>query len=196
MPSSIRHGRLAGLRLGRAQVIVLGTLLSVLAAPLAIAKDKKRSGSTGAAAGKSRAAKRPALEEKSDPKGFTIKVPPHATEKRDEWSTVYSANMLPDAAVITVTVSVETLDELTPVTSLEKAVEAVLAARPRGMTATISEQKELPRGYLVIIGPEYGTYAVDVIRNGKEVQVKAHCSGPASRLEELKVICLSVKPTK
>jgi hypothetical protein len=195
MPSSTRHGCLAGLRLGRAQVIVLGTLLSVLAAPLAIARDKKPSASTGAAAGKSRAAKRPTLEEKSDPKGFTIKVHPHASEKRDEWSTVYSAT-LPDASVITVTVSVETLDELTPVTSLEKAVEAVLAARPRGMTATISEQKELPRGYLVIIGPEYGTYAVNVIRNGKEVQVKAHCSGPASRLEELKEICLSVKPTK
>ena len=91
---------------------------------------------------------------------------------------------------------VETLDELTPITSLDKAVEAVLAARPRGMTATVSEQKELPRGYLVVIGPEYDTYAVNVIRNGKEVQVKAHCTGPSSRLEEIKELCLSVKPTK
>jgi hypothetical protein len=168
----------------------------MLAAPQVLAKEKKSSGSTGAPAGKSRAAKRPQLEEKSDPRGFTIKVPAHATEKRDEWSTVYSASLLPDAALINATVKVETLDELTPVTSLEKAVEAVLAARPRGMTATISEQKELPRGYLVIIGPEYDTYSVTVIRNGKEVQVKAHCSGPASRLEELKEICLSMKPTK
>jgi hypothetical protein len=196
MPSSSHTGRFAGLRLGRAQIIVLGTLLSVLASPQAIAGEKKSSKSTSASASKSRAAKGPALAEKSDPRGFTIKVPPASTEKRDEWSTSYNANLLPDGAVITVTVKVETLDELTPITSLDKAVEAVLAARARGLSGTVSEQKELPNGYLVIIGPEYDTYAIDVIRNGKEVQVKAHCTGPASRLEELKVICLSLKPTK
>ncbi|HVG59447.1 MAG TPA: hypothetical protein VNA24_12895 [Hyalangium sp.] len=195
MPSSSHNEHLAGRRLGRAQIILLGTLLSVLA-PQAIAKEKKPSKSTSASSSKSRAAKGTALEERSDPKGFTIKVPLTSTEKRDEWSTTYSANLLPDGAVLTVTVKVETLDELTPITSLDKAVEAVLAARTRGLTGTVSEQKELPNGYLVIIGPEYDTYAVDVIRNGKEVQVKAHCTGPASRLEELKGICLSLKPSK
>jgi hypothetical protein len=194
MPSSSHHGRLAGLRLERAPVIVLSALLCVLATHQAFAKEKKPSGSTAAA--RSRTAKRTALEERSDPKGFTIKVPVHATEKRDEWSTVYSASLLPDAALINVTVKVETLDELTAVTSLEKAVEAVLSSRPRGMTATISEQKELPGGYLVVVGPVYDVYAVDVIRNGKDAQVRAHCSGPTSRLQELKDICLSVKPTK
>ncbi len=194
MPSSSLHGRLAGLRLERAQVIVLSALLCALAAHQALAKEKKSSGSTTAS--KSRAAKRTALEQRSDPKGFTIKVPVHASEKRDEWSTVYSANLLPDAALINVTVKVETLDELTPVTSLETAIEAVLAARPRGMTATISEQKELPGGYLVVIGPVYDVYAVDVIRNGKDAQVRAHCSGPTSRLQDLKEMCLSVKATR
>ena len=91
MPSFSHNGRLAGLRLGRAHVIVLGTLLSVLAAPHALAKEKKPSRGTGASASKSRAAKGPALAEKSDPRGFTIKVPPASIEKRDEWSTAYSA---------------------------------------------------------------------------------------------------------
>lgn len=176
---------------------MLCTLLALLAAPLAAAKEKKPSGGTKAPASKPKASKRASLEERSDPKGFTIKLPENASEKRDEWSTLYSANLPPDGALLNVTVKVETLDELTPITSLEKAVEAVLAARPRGLTGTVSEQKELPGGgYLVIIGPEYDTYAVDVIRNGKEVQVKAHCTGPTSRLEELKEICLTVKPTK
>jgi hypothetical protein len=179
------------------QATVLSTLLFVLIAAAADAKEKKPTGSAKPpAAGKSRAPKRSPLVERSDPKGFTLKVPAEATEQRDEWSTSYSARLPPDSTLIKATVTVETLDELTPITSLDKAVEAVQAARPRGMRAAVSEQRELPKGYLVIIGPEYGTYAVDVIRNGKEVQVKAHCTGPASHLEEIKEMCLSVKPTK
>jgi len=180
-----------------AQALVLSTLFSALLATPAAAKEKKPAGSAKtSSAGKSSAGRRSQWLERSDPKGFTLKVPADAAEKRDEWSTTFSANLPPDSALIKVTVTVEALDELTPITNLDKAVEAVLAARPRGMKATVSEQKELPNGYLVVIGPEYDTYAVDVIRNGKEVQVKAHCTGPGSRLEELKELCLSVKPTK
>jgi hypothetical protein len=178
------------------QALVLSTLLSALLAAPASAKEKKPAGSAKTSSGKSGAGRRSNWVEKTDPKGFTLKVPIDATEKRDEWSTTYSATLPPDSALIKATVAVEALDELTPITNLDKAVEAVLSARPRGMKATVSEQKELPNGYLVIIGPEYDTYAVDVIRNGKEVQVKAHCTGPGSRLEELKELCLSVKPTK
>jgi len=173
------------------QALVLSTLLSALLAAPALAKEKKPSSSAKPGAGR-----RANWVEKSDPKGFTIRAPIDVSEKRDEWSTTYSATLPPDAALVKVTVSVDALDELTPITNLDKAVEAVLAARPRGMNATVSEQKELTNGYLVIIGPEYDTYAVDVIRNGKEVQVKAHCTGPGSRLEDLKELCLSVKPTK
>ncbi|HYH99903.1 hypothetical protein [Hyalangium sp.] len=178
------------------RAIVFCPLLTVLVATAAIAKEKKPTGSTRSSSSKSSAGKRPQLEERSDPKGFTLKVPGTTTEKRDDWTTTYSARLLPDGALVKATVTVDVLDELTPVTNLDKAVEAVLAARPRGMQATLSEQRELPNGYLVIIGPEYDTYAVTVIRNGKEVQVKAHCTGPSSRLEELKEMCLSVKPTK
>jgi hypothetical protein len=180
------------------QALVFGTLLSALLAAPAFAQEKKPKGSakTSSSSGKSSAGKQSQWLEKSDPKGFTLKAPADVTEKRDEWSTTFSATLPPDAALLKATVTVETLDEFTPVTNLDKAVEAVLAARPRGMKATVSEQKELPNGYLVIIGPEYDTYAVDVIRNGKEVQVKAHCTGPGTRLEEIKELCLSVKPTK
>jgi hypothetical protein len=179
------------------QALVLSTLLSALLAAPASAGEKKPAGSAKASSsGKSGAGKRSNWVEKSDPKGFTIKAPIDATEKRDDWSTTYSAILAPDSALIKAAVTVEALDELTPITNLDKALEAVIAARPRGTKATVSEQKELPNGYLVIIGPEYDTYAVDVIRNGKEVQVKAHCTGPGSRLEDLKALCLSVKPTK
>ncbi|WP_158501596.1 hypothetical protein [Vitiosangium sp. GDMCC 1.1324] len=54
----------------------------------------------------------------------------------------------------------------------------------------------MPRGYLVVIGPDYDTYSVDVTRNSKEGQLKAHCTGPSSHLKELKEMGLSVKPTK
>jgi hypothetical protein len=177
-----------------AAALVLCTLLSALLSVPASAKEKKSTGKSSSS--KSSGGKRPQWLEKSDPKGFTLKAPADVTEKRDEWTTTYSATLPPDAALLKAVVTVETLDEFTAVTNLDKAVEAVLAARPRGMQAAISEQKELPKGYLVIIGPEYDTYAVDVIRNGKEVQVKAHCTGPSARLEEIKELCLSVKPTK
>lgn len=178
------------------QALVLSPLLFALLAVPASAKEKKSTGSTKTSSGKSGGGKHAQWLERSDPKGFTIKTPADASEKRDEWSTTYVATLPPDASLLKASVTVETLDEFTAVTNLEKAVEAVLAARPRGMQATISEQKDLPNGYLVVIGPEYDTYAVDVIRNGKEVQVKAHCTGPSSRLEEIKALCLSMKPAK
>lgn len=179
------------------QALVLTALLSALLAVPASAKEKKPSGSAkSSSSSKSGGGRQDTWMERSDPKGYTIKMPADVTEKRDEWTTTYVATLPPDAALIKTSVSVEMLDEFTAVTNLDKAVEAVLAARPRGMQAAISEQKELPNGYLVIIGPEYDTYAVDVIRNGKEVQVKAHCTGPSSRLDEIKALCLSVKPTK
>jgi hypothetical protein len=179
------------------QALVLSPLLFALLAVPASAKEKKSTGSAkGSSSGKSSGGKHAQWMERSDPKGFTIKAPADASEKRDEWSTTYAATLPPDASLLKATVTVETLDEFTAVTNLEKAVESVLAARPRGMQATISEQKDLPNGYLVVIGPEYDTYSVDVIRNGKEVQVKAHCTGPSSRLEEIKAMCLSMKPAK
>lgn len=178
------------------QALVLSPLLFALLAVPASAKERKSTGSTKTSSGKQGGGKQSQWLERSDPKGFTIKAPADAQEKRDEWSTTYVATLPPDASLLKATVAVETLDEFTAVTNLEKAVEAVLAARPRGMQATVSEQKDLPNGYLVVIGPEYDTYAVDVIRNGKEVQVKAHCTGPSSRLEEIKALCLSMKPAK
>ncbi|KFE66517.1 hypothetical protein [Hyalangium minutum] len=178
------------------QALVLTTLLSALLAVPASAKEKKSTGSAKTSSSGKSGGRQGTWMERSDAKGYTIKMPADATEKRDEWTTTYVATLPPDAALIKTSVSVEMLDEFTAVTNLDKAVEAVLAARPRGMQASISEQKELPNGYLVVIGPEYDTYAVDVIRNGKEVQVKAHCTGPSSRLDELKELCLSVKPTK
>lgn len=176
------------------RAVVLGTLVSMLVATPAVAKEKKPAKS---AAGKSTASRNSSWAEKSDPKGFTIKVPGEATEKRDEWSTSYAVLLTGDAVKLNALIKVETLDELTPVNTLDKAVEAAIAQRPRGAPQpTITEQKEVPGGYLVVIGPDYDTYAVDLTRNGKEVQVKAHCTGPASHLKELKEMCLSVKPTK
>ncbi len=180
------------------RAMVLSTLLSVLIAPPALAKEKKPTKSAGhSSAAKASAAKHLQWVEKSDPKGFTLKVPGEASEKRDEWSTSYAVLLATDSAQLNATVKVETLDELTPVNSLDKAVAAAVSARPRGSPpANISEQREVPGGYLVVIGPDYDTYAVDVTRNGKEIQVKAHCTGPGSHLEDLKAMCLSVKPTK
>jgi hypothetical protein len=176
---------------------VLATLLCVGLATPAAAKEKKPTGSTKPApAAKPAAEKGPQWVEKSDPKGFTIKVPREFTEKRDEWSTSYSVLLAPDSAQLNTVVSVEMLDELTPVTSLEKAVSFITSKRPGGVKTTVAEQKEVPNGYLVIIGPDYDIYSVHVIRNGQETQVKAQCSGPGTRLRELKEMCLSVKPTK
>lgn len=188
-----QEGRMTSIR-----AIVLSTLLSVLVATPATAKEKNSTKSAGhAPASKSTARRGAPLVEKSDPKGFTLKVPGEATEKRDEWSTSYAVLLSADSAQLNATIKVETLDELTPINSLDKAVEAVLSARPRGSPkGNISEQREVPGGWLVVIGPDYDTYAVDVTRNGKEVQVKAHCTGPSSHLKELKDLCLSVKPTK
>jgi len=174
---------------------VLLALLSLCAAFAAHAAEKKSSGKP-AASRKSTADKRLQWEEKSDPKGFTLKVPREFTEKRDEWTTAYRVVLAPDSAQLNTVVSVEMLDELTPITSLEKAVAFVLSKRPAGVKTTIAEQQELPKGYLVVIGPDYDIFTLHVIRNGKEVQVRAQCSGPAARLKELKEMCLSVKPTK
>lgn len=177
--------------------LALSPLLFALIAVPAFAKEKKSTGSSkSSSSSKSGGGKHAQWLERSDPKGFTIKMPADASEKRDDWTTTYSATLPPDSSLVKTTVTVETLDEFTAVTNLDKAVEAVLAARPRGMQATIDDQRELPNGYLVIIGPEYDTYSVTVIRNGKEVQVKAHCTGPSSRLDDLKALCLSVRPTK
>jgi hypothetical protein len=171
----------------------LATLLSLCAAPPAAAGEKK---SRPAATRKPAADKGPPWEERSDPKGFTIKVPREYTEKRDEWSTSYRVVLAPDSAQFNTIVTVEMLDELTPITSLETAVAFITSKRPAGVKTTVAEQQEVPKGYLVVIGPDYDIYTVHVIRNGKEVQVKAQCSGPGSRLKELKEMCLSVKPSK
>jgi hypothetical protein len=176
---------------------VLSTLLCVCVATPAAAREKKPSGSTrSSTAGKPAAEKSPPSVEKSDPKGFTLKVPREFTEKRDEWSTSYRVVLAPDSAQLNAVISVEMLDELTPITSLDKAVESITSKRPGGVKTTLAEQREVPNGYLVIIGPDYDFYTVHVIRNGKEVQVQAQCSGPGTRLKELKELCLSVKPTK
>ncbi len=176
---------------------VLGALLSVCLATSAEAREKKPTGSgKPASATKAAQAKGPQWVEKSDPKGFTLKVPREFTEKRDEWSTSYSGLLAPDSAQLNAVVSVEMLDELTPITNLDKAVAFITSKRPSGVRTVVAEQRELPRGYLVVIGPDYDIYSVHVIRNGKEIQVKAQCSGPSTRLKELKELCLSVKPTK
>ncbi|PTL75482.1 hypothetical protein [Vitiosangium sp. GDMCC 1.1324] len=176
------------------RAIVLSTLLPVLVATPAAAKEKKP---TKSAASKSTAGRSTPAVERSDPKGFTINVPGEVTEKRDEWSTSYATLLSADSVKLNATIKVVTLDELTPDTNLDKAVEAALALRPQGAPkGNVTEQREVPRGYLVVIGPDYDTYSVDVTRNGKEVQVKAHCTGPGSHLKELKEMCLSVKPTK
>jgi hypothetical protein len=174
---------------------VLVSLLSLCAAPPAAAGEKK---SKPAATRKPSAAadKGPQWEEKSDPKGFTIKVPHEFTEKRDEWSTTYRVVLAPDSAQLNTVVSVEMLDELTPITSLEKAVAFITSKRPAGVNTTIAEQQEVPNGYLVVVGPDYDIFTVHTIRNGKEVQVRAQCSGPRTRLKELKEMCLSVKPSR
>lgn len=174
---------------------VLSTLLCVLVATPALAKGKKPTGHS--AASRSSAAQHSQWVEKTDPKGFTLKVPGEAEEKRDEWSTSYAVPLAADSVKLHATITVEPLDELTPVKSLDKAVEAAEKNRPRGAPPpNINEQREVPGGFLVVIGPDYDTYAVDVTRNGKEVQVKAHCTGPSTHLAELKAMCLSVKPTK
>jgi hypothetical protein len=185
-------------RMTSIRATVLSTLLSVLVATPAAAQEKKSTKGAGrASASKSTAGRDTPRVEKSDPRGFTLKVPGEATEKRDEWSTSYAVRLAADSTVLNATITVETLDELTPIDSLDKAAEAALSARPRGAPkGNISEQREVPGGYLVVIGPDYGTYAVDVTRNGKEVQVRARCTGPGSHLKELKELCLSVKPTK
>jgi hypothetical protein len=175
------------------RAVVLSTLLCLCVAPSADAREKKPTGS--AKASKS-ADKGPEWVERSDPKGFTLKVPKEFTEKRDEWSTTYRVVLAPDSAQLNTVVSSEMLDELTPITSLEKAVEFITSKRPGGVKTTVAEQQEIPKGYLVVIGPDYDIYTVHVIRNGKEVQVKAQCSGPGTRLKELKEMCLSLKPTK
>jgi hypothetical protein len=164
----------------------------------ASAKDKKAAGGAKpSTAGKSASPPRLQLEEKSDTKGFTIKVPSQVDVKGDEWSTTYKGLLPPDFAQFSATVTIESLDEFTPVTNLDKAVEAVINRRPKGgPVAVVAEQKVVPNGYMVVIGPDYGVYSVDVIRNGKEIQVKAHCSGPGSHMDDLKQICLSVKPSK
>ena len=174
---------------------VLSTLLCVLVATPALAKGKKSTGH--AASNKASAEKHSNWVERSDPKGFTIKLPGVAEEKRDEWSTSYAVPLAEDAVKLHATINVEPLDELTPVKSLDKAVEAAIKNRPRGAPPpNVAEQREVPGGFLVVIGPDYDTYAVDVTRNGKELQLKAHCAGPSSHLNELKAMCLSVKPTK
>ena len=172
----------------------LVSLLSLCAAAPAAAGEKK---SKPAATRKQPAAdKGPQWEEKSDPKGFTLKVPREFTEKRDEWTTTYRVVLAPDSAQLNTVVSVEMLDELTPITSLEKAVAFITSKRPAGVRTTVAEQQDVPNGYLVVIGPDYDIFTVHTIRNGKAVQVRAQCSGPGSRLKELKEMCLSVKPSK
>ncbi|WP_224244379.1 hypothetical protein [Hyalangium gracile] len=178
------------------RAVVLSTLLCVGVATSAAAKDKKPTGSARSSAASKSADKGPRWVEVSDPSGYTLKVPQEFTEKREEWSTSYRAVLPPDSAQLKAVVSVETLDELTPITNLEKAVESITSKRPGGVRTTIAEQRDVPSGYLVVIGPDYDIYTVHVIRNGKEVQVKAQCSGPATRLKELKEMCLSVKATK
>jgi hypothetical protein len=179
------------------RAVVLSTLLCVWATPLALAKEKKPTGGARpTAAGKPAEENRLEWVERSDPKGFTLKVPQGATDKRDEWSTTYEIVLASDSSRLKAIVSVEALDEFTPITDLDKAVAFATTRRPGAMKATVAEQRGLPDGYLVVIGPEYDLYTVHVIRNGKEVQVKAQCSGPSARLRELKELCLSVKPTK
>jgi len=174
---------------------VLLVLLSLCAAPPAAAGEKK---SKPAATRKPAAApdKGPQWEEKSDPKGFTIKVPRGFTEKRDEWHTTYRVVLAPDSAILNTVVTVEMLDELTPITSLETAIAFITSKRPAGVNTTIAEQQQVPNGYLVVVGPDYDIYTVHTIRDGKEVQVRTQCSGPGTRLKELKEMCLSVKPSK
>lgn len=174
---------------------VLLTVLSLYAATSAHAGEKK-SPAKSAASRKAPPDKRVPWEEHSDPKGFTLKVPREFTVKRDEWSTSYRVVLPLDAAILNTVVSVEMLDELTPITSLEKAVAFVTSKRPAGVRTTVAEQQEIANGYLVVIGPDYDIFTVHVIRNGKEVQVRAQCSGPAAHMKELKEMCLSVKPTK
>jgi hypothetical protein len=178
-----------------ARAAVLLCLLSLCVASTALAGEKKPAGKSSTSR-KSSADKALQWEEQSDPKGFTLKVPREFTSKRDEWATSYRVVLPGDAAQLNTVVSVEMLDELTPITSLEKAVAFVTSKRPAGVKTTVAEQRELPNGYLVVIGPDYDIFTLHVIRNGKEVQVRAQCSGPASRLKELKELCLSVKPTK
>lgn len=179
------------------RAVVLSTLLCVWAASPALAKEKKPTGSARpAAAGKPAEENRLEWVERSDPRGFTLKVPQGTTDKRDEWSTTYQTILAADSSRLKAVVSVEALDEFTPITDLDKAVTFASTRRPGAIRATVAEQRTLPDGYLVVIGPDYDLYTVHVIRNGKEVQVKAQCSGPGARLKELKALCLSMKPTK
>ncbi|MDY7227717.1 hypothetical protein [Hyalangium rubrum] len=174
------------------RAVVLSSLLCLSYAPSALAKEKKPSGGA-----KPSETKRLELVERSSTRGFAIKVPSEATGTQDDWSMTYKTLVAPDSTPINVVVSVESLDEFTPVTNLDKAVESITSKRrPGALKPPVSEQRELPNGYLVVLGPQYDTHAVHVIRNGKEVQVKADCTGPSSRLEALKEMCLSVKPTK
>ena len=129
-------------------------------------------------------------------RGFTIKLPRDFTATQDEWSSTYKMVLAPDSAQLKAVIAVESLDELNPITSLETAVSFITSKRPPGVKTTLAEQQEIPRGYLVVIGPDYDIFTVHVIRNGKEAQVRAQCSGPGSRLKELKEMCLSVKPSK
>lgn len=178
------------------RIAVLSTLLAVCGSSQALAKEKKPTRSTQSADEDTAASKRLTLVERSSPKGFSIKVPENATATQDQWSSTYKLLLPAEAAPVTVTVTPETLDELTPITHLDKAVEFLSSKRSGPRKPTPSEQRELPNGYLVVFGPDYDIHAVHVIRNGKEVQVQAHCTGPSARLAELKEMCLSVKATK
>ncbi len=172
---------------------VLLPLLSLCTTAPVEAGEKK---SKSAATRKSSEGEGVQWQEKSDTKGFSLKLPGDFTATQDEWSSTYRAVLPPDSAQLKAVVAVEMLDELNPITSLETAVAFITSKRPGGVNTTLAEQQEIPKGYLVIIGPDYDIYTVHVIRNGKEMQVRAQCSGPGSRLKELKAMCLSVKPSK
>ncbi|HEX8703891.1 MAG TPA: hypothetical protein VF815_33980 [Myxococcaceae bacterium] len=171
----------------------LTTLLSLCVAPPAAAGEKK---SKPSATRKSSEDSGPQWVEKSDIRGFSLKLPQGFTASQDDWSTTYKAVLPPDAAQVKAVIALESLDELNPITNMETAVSFITSKRPAGVKTTLAEQQEIPNGYLVVIGPDYDIYTVHVIRNGKEVQVRAQCSGPRSHLKELKEMCLSVKPAK
>lgn len=120
--------------------------------------------------------------------GYTVRLPKGAKElAKDDMAQTYSLT-LPDGAN-------ELNLHLTHAgaTSLD---DAVATATMMGSKSVIEKQEMGTDGWLVVKAPQGPIQEVWVFRKGKTTPVTAKCTGPATALGTLKLMCTSLVATK
>lgn len=120
--------------------------------------------------------------------GYTVRLPKGAKElAKDDMAQTYSLT-LPDGA-----------NELNlhlshaGATSLD---DAVATATMMGSKSVIEKQEMGTDGWLVVKAPQGPIQEVWMFRKGKTTPVTAKCTGPATALGTLKLMCTSLVATK